>query len=349
MTPRLGHVPALDGLRGIAILLVVGFHYFHFPLGGQDGVDLFFVLSGFLITTLLLEERERGAVSLPRFYARRARRLLPALFVMLAVFVVVGAVRGENKLAVALIGTSYVGNALVAYGSRFGLELARSPLGPLWSLAEEEQFYLLWPALLLVVVRFRHSARWIAGLFLALVLYRAALFGLHSPSRVYAGPDTRADGLVAGCLLAFLWRGGLRVGEGVAKAAVTIVAGGAFCAWAFAWWPALGLPIFEIAGAALVCAAVSETELARGLAWRPLTWLGERSYSLYLWNLPVLVAATSLAGKTVGAKVGALLAAVSIAAASYQLIEQRFRRVRTRPSADTVEPATDPVAAPGVA
>lgn len=345
---RLGHVPALDGLRGIAILLVVGFHYFHFPLGGQDGVDLFFVLSGFLITSLLLEERERGGISLSRFYARRARRLLPALFVMLAVFVAAWAVRGENKLGVALIGTSYIGNGLVAYGSRFGHELARSPLGPLWSLAEEEQFYLLWPALLLVVVRFRHPARWIAGLFLALVLYRAALFGLHSPPRVYAGPDTRADGLMAGCLLAFLWRGGFRVGEGVAKAAVVIVAGAAFCAWAFAWWPTVGLPIFEIAGVGMVCAAVSETELARGLAWRPLTWLGERSYSLYLWNLPVLVAATSIAGSTIGVKVGALVAAIAISASSYQFVEQRFRRRRAQLATIAVEPVTDSATAPVV-
>jgi peptidoglycan/LPS O-acetylase OafA/YrhL len=347
---RLGYVPALDGVRGIAILLVVGFHYIHFPLGGQDGVDLFFVLSGFLITSLLLEERQRsGNVSLSGFYARRAKRLLPALFVMLAVFVAVGAVQGQNELGVALIGTSYVGNALVAYGSNYGHELARSPLGPLWSLAEEEQFYLLWPALLLVLVRFRHPARWIAGLFVVLVLYRAALFGFHSSPRVYAGPDTRADGLIAGCVLAFLWRRGFRVGEGVAKLAVVILGVAAFCAWDFPWWPSVGLPIFEIGCAALVCAAVSETELARGLSWSPLTWLGERSYSLYLWHLPVIVAATALVGDTIGAKVGALFAATAIAALSYRFVERRFRYRARRPSTPILEAGAESAPATGVA
>jgi peptidoglycan/LPS O-acetylase OafA/YrhL len=135
----------------------------------------------------------------------------------------------------------------------------------------------------------------------------------------------------------------------VAKLAVVAVAGAAFCAWVVPWWATVGLPIFAVAGAALVCAAVSDTQLARGLAWRPLTWLGERSYSLYLWHLPVLVAATSVASDTIGVRVGALLAATAISAFSYRLIEQPFRRRPAIPSSHRVDPVTESVAASGVA
>ena len=113
---RLGYVPALDGLRGIAIALVVGYHYFGIPPGGSVGVDLFFVLSGFLITTLLLEERATVGLSLRRFYVRRARRLFPALGALVVVYLLVTAAQGENHVVVAAIGISYAANAVLAFG-----------------------------------------------------------------------------------------------------------------------------------------------------------------------------------------------------------------------------------------
>lgn len=319
----LGHVPALTGVRGVAVALVVGWHYYHFPFGGQGGVDIFFVLSGFLITTLLLEEHAKyGRIGIASFYRRRARRLLPALAAMLATFVAAGAVNGRNLLGVALIGASYAGNALHAYGSHWGQLLADSPLAPLWSLAEEEQFYLVWPALLLLLARSRHPGRWLSAAIVGLSIYRLVLVvGGHSPVRIYFGPDTHADPILAGCLLAFLRRGGFRVGEGLAKVAVALVSVCAVAGWWTPAWGAWGMPLLDLGALLLIAAAYSPTELARGLACRPLVWLGDRSYSLYLWHVPVL----AVVG---GARPAAVLVSVAAAAGSYAWIEKPFRRRR---------------------
>jgi peptidoglycan/LPS O-acetylase OafA/YrhL len=166
---KLGYVPALDGIRAIAIALVVVVHATRRPPSGNLGVDLFFVLSGFLITTILLEERAtRGHVPLSAFYRRRALRLVPALVVMLGCFLLVSTVlalvRGtslhEPVLGVAA-GLGYFSNIVIAAGDRpFAMP---SPIHHLWSLAEEEQFYLVWPLVLFVVLR--GHVRW--GLLLA--------------------------------------------------------------------------------------------------------------------------------------------------------------------------------------
>ena len=147
---RLGHLRALDGLRGIAILGVIGMHLFNEPSGGFYGVDLFFVLSGFLITTLLLEEWDKtGGVSLPGFYRRRAYRLLPALFTVLALWVIVtrASPRGFEQAAA---GGFYIANIVNALGSNL---LGGTPLVVFWSLAQEEQFYLLWPLVLILLLK----------------------------------------------------------------------------------------------------------------------------------------------------------------------------------------------------
>jgi peptidoglycan/LPS O-acetylase OafA/YrhL len=155
---RLGYVPALDGLRGIAILLVLGYHVGWIP-GGFLGVDVFFVLSGFLITTLLLEEwGQSGAIDLRAFYVRRVRRLLPALLVLLATLGMLAAFEaadgrvGEGEAIASSITVCllYVANIWRASG-----HFLTGPLTQMWTLAQEEQFYLLWPPLLLLGLRFR--------------------------------------------------------------------------------------------------------------------------------------------------------------------------------------------------
>jgi peptidoglycan/LPS O-acetylase OafA/YrhL len=319
---RLGYVPALDGLRGVAIAGVVSSHLFRWPMGGGLGVDLFFVLSGFLISTLLLEELAvSGTVSLRRFYARRARRLLPALACLLVVYLVVQAARGVDALGtVARLGL-YAGNvyqAFVAPGAPV------SGLEHLWSLAEEEQFYLVWPLLLLVLARTRRPAAWIAATVVALVVYRIGLeqHAAHH-ARLYVGPDTHADGLLLGALLAQLRvRRDIRPPRWLGTVAFLVFTVAVLVRPATAAWDAYGLIGFELAAVVLIAAAVSGTDLASLLAAAPLVWLGRISYSLYLWHF--------MLWQAFGKHLPLVVLAVSVvcAAASYRFVEQPFRRRR---------------------
>jgi peptidoglycan/LPS O-acetylase OafA/YrhL len=322
---RLGYVPALDGLRGIAILLVIAFHYTGQPLGGAYGVDLFFVLSGFLITTLLLEERAgNGRISLATFYARRARRLVPALAALLGAYLIYNAILGRNALGTVADYGLYFGNIYFVVSHKAD----NTGLGHLWSLAEEEQFYLLWPCVLLVLARVRRPVYWLTALVLALVAYRFALV-LHGAgmNRLYRAPDTHSEGLLLGATLAYLRQRGFVAGEwagklGLALAIPPVVAGD---------WR-IGLPIFELGAVLLIAAAVSETDISRGLSVRPLVWLGTLSYSLYLWHFPVLWAFHA------NDRLLALAVTFLLAWLSYRYVEQPFRRRRSA----RVEPSLHP-------
>jgi peptidoglycan/LPS O-acetylase OafA/YrhL len=314
-TPRpLGYVPALDGLRALAVALVIAFHYTGAPLGGPYGVDLFFVLSGFLITTLLLEERAaRGSVDLANFYLRRARRLFPALAVMLVAYLVYNAALGRDALATVADHGLYFGNIyfVVTHGADNGL-------GHLWSLAEEEQFYLVWPPLLLLLARARRPLYWVVALLLCLMLYRGfPILDGASMTRLYRAPDAHSEGLVLGAVLAFLRRRGFVAGEwagklGVALVVPPIVAG----IWS------VGLPTFELGSFLLIAAAVGETEIAGWLSAKPLVWIGTLSYSLYLWHEPVVWAFHR------HDRLVALALSLVCAWLSYRYVEQPLRRRR---------------------
>ncbi|HEY2373755.1 MAG TPA: acyltransferase [Gaiellaceae bacterium] len=320
---RLGYVPALDGIRALAIAGVVGTHYWNVPQAGGLGVDLFFCLSGFLITTLLLEEHaDSGEISLTRFYVRRARRLFPALAVLLVVYL--AATEGHGLRTVALAGL-YAGNIVRAFAHD---PLLNSPLGHLWSLAQEEQFYLLWPAALIVLLRLRRNVApiMLALLFVAVTVWRAFL-AHHgaSPARLQFGPDLRADGMVAGCLLAFLrTRISIKPPGVLSALAVWTVAIAAFFSLLLPDWQVYVRPMFNLCACVLVAAAVTGTRLAEALSARPLVRLGKISYSLYLWHLPVLAAIGYDRPWT------ALVAAVAVSELSYRLVEQPFRRQRLR-------------------
>src|SRR4051794_6026981 len=207
-TGRLGYLPALDGLRGVAVALVVSFHFWAFPSGGWLGVELFFVLSGFLITTLLLEEHDSlGTIRLLAFYTRRARRLLPALLVLLAAYSAIDVARGGQALGVVARFGLYGANVYEAFWPGAAGRLVG--LNHLWSLAQEEQFYLLWPAALLAVKRVRNPAALLTILAAALMAYRAGLLVAGaSEVRVFYAPDTNMSGLVLGSALAFQRRTG---------------------------------------------------------------------------------------------------------------------------------------------
>jgi peptidoglycan/LPS O-acetylase OafA/YrhL len=282
------------------------------------------VLSGFLITTLLLEEHSRShRVSLSNFYLRRGRRLLPALVALLGTYLIVRAAKGENGLQVAALAGLYLGNAVQAFSVHD--VVSGTCLAHLWSLAEEEQFYLVWPCLLLLALRLRRVVLWLALALVALMAYRAVLaLDGASTVRLYYAPDTRADGLLAGAILA-LWRQrGFAAREPVALVGFAIVFVGLFLdPWARAWeiWQT---PILAIGSAALVAAACSGTQMAVLLSARPIVGLGKISYSLYLWHVPVFCA--------LGYRHPVLAVPLSVVVAllSYRYVEQPFRRRRGR-------------------
>jgi peptidoglycan/LPS O-acetylase OafA/YrhL len=320
---KLGYVPALDGLRGVAILLVICNHYFGLLGGGYMGVQLFFVLSGFLITSILMEEMHRtGIVNLRQFYARRARRLFPALFVLLIVYLGVTA----DFRVVALAGL-YDGNLVQAFITPN--PLAGSGLAHLWSLAMEEQFYLVWPVILLVVARSRHAFKIVAGLLILALAYRGLLaYRGDNLLRLYYGPDTRADGLLAGCMLALTrWR----------PREPLILAGFCMCAVGTMIEPAarasliVVAPFLVVGCVLLVAAATTASPMAQLLSARALVSIGKVSYSLYLWHIPIYAA--------LGHSEPFVALPLSFAAAwaSYRFVEQPFRHRRTKPVA--VEPA----------
>jgi peptidoglycan/LPS O-acetylase OafA/YrhL len=277
--------PELDGLRGIAIILVLGAHTGvpgFADGGGGAGVTLFFVLSGYLITSLLLAEKAKaGRVDLRAFYVRRGLRLLPALTAVLsvvAVLLLVGVVPQEATYGIdyriVFIGViAYVINWVAVAGQSIGL------LGHTWSLAVEEQFYILWPTLLLAGLRLGRSRLILITLLLVFLdtPYRLLLDLNGGFMHVFVGTDSRGDALLLGCVLALLetrwhpvigWLGVLGIG---ALAAV---------------WPGdpgLGAQILVIPAAAIV-ATLAVAGCPTILAWRPLAFVGKISYGLYLWH-----------------------------------------------------------------
>jgi peptidoglycan/LPS O-acetylase OafA/YrhL len=210
---RLGNRPALDGLRGVAVLLVIAVHV-GLLASGDIGVDVFFALSGFLITALLYEEWERhGALSVRRFYARRARRLLPALTLLVVTFAALSPVvhtfgatlpRGTLAASTLLFANNWVATLSPAHGRALG------PLSPTWSLAQEGQFYLVWPLVLALLLRWRRRPSFVPGVLGAAILGLVAAVPLvrhaYPAYGAYTSPLDRSAELLLGCAAAILWR-----------------------------------------------------------------------------------------------------------------------------------------------
>jgi peptidoglycan/LPS O-acetylase OafA/YrhL len=325
---KLGHVPALDGVRGVAILLVLGYHAWGHPSAGFFGVDVFFVLSGFLITTLLLQEIDgTGTINIRQFYARRARRLLPALGAFLvAIGTFLSATPGKAFADIAA-GAFYVTNIIRAVGGSQTLPM----LGHLWSLAQEEQFYLIWPALLLAAARWtpKRLGGSLALAAAAVALYRIVLLVAgFDHERLYFAPDTHADPIIIGCLLAVAlprvrtirpWQTLLAAATIAVLSATTVPYSTVSLA--------IGTPAVSLCAAALIVAALREEGvIARVLRFRPLVWVGTISYSLYLWQ--------QFAHKVVPDATAAAALAIIIAWLSTRYIEQPFR-VRRPPAPES--------------
>jgi peptidoglycan/LPS O-acetylase OafA/YrhL len=355
------YMPGLDGLRALAVLAVIAYHeQLAWAPGGLLGVGVFFTLSGFLITSILISQWARlGRIKLGDFWLHRARRLLPALFVMLAVVtawvtvadrVRLGGLRTAVGAAAAYFSNWYLIARNQSYFARFA---PPAPLDHLWSLAVEEQFYLLWPLLLLaglIALRTLHAAAvWLivptailtaASAYMMFTLYQPGM----DPTRVYEGTDTRAFGLLIGAMLALAWpSAGERGTDGATRASsrwaralldaagLAGLAGIGLMIWRVGQYSPFayrgGLVLLSVATAAVVAAtAYPASIVGRALGWRPLRWIGVRSYGIYLWHFPVIVMTSQP-----NVKPGLLLAGLQIAACillaalSWQLVEEPIR------------------------
>jgi peptidoglycan/LPS O-acetylase OafA/YrhL len=336
--------PDIDGLRAVAVLAVVVFHAFPAALpGGFIGVDVFFVISGYLITGLLLKDhREHGRIDLVAFYARRARRIFPALTLVLIASLAVGwrwlvpdeyAALGWQTVA----GAAFFSNVSLAAQADYFHASASRPLLHLWSLAIEEQFYVLWPAVLLLILRLGRRSIAVAALGASFIA--GCVLPADNPTAGYFAASGRWWQLLSGALLAMgesSDKAPWRTAPAAAREAAAL-GGTALLALGFVIVDAKKLypetqALIPTAAAALLIASGPSTWVARtALGVKPMVAIGLVSYPLYLWHWPMLVWVRTEGPTSVPATLAVLLAGLVLAAATYLLVE---RPIRTRARLD---------------
>ncbi len=359
----IGYMPGLDGLRTVAVFAVILYHLgVKWAPGGLLGVNLFFVLSGYLITNILQAQWESaGKIDLKDFWIRRGRRLLPALLIMLVILLLWAVFFEPERLSSlgseALAGAFYASNWYlifhkVSYFESFG---PPSPMGHLWSLAIEGQFYLIWPILLGLGFGLGKSKgkKIIIALTAAIVVLSALAMALlyipgTDPSRVYYGTDTRAFALILGGLAAMILPGNKMSSELPPFGALKVDLAGIACLSAILWMMLKtnqyqtflyqsGLLIFSLLSAVLVVILAHPAgRIGKAFGWEPLRLLGEWSYGIYLWHYPVIVLSNPLVnteGPGFLLSLWQITVTVILAALSYYLIEKPIRHGRLKPVA----------------
>jgi len=322
--------PALDGMRAIAVLSVVVFHVTHSWLpGGWAGVDVFFALSGYLITSILLAElAETGKIDLKRFYFRRALRLVPA-FVLVLAFVGLIALL-QNKIAIGFEAIAYSGSYLMNWNRAFDWG-PQYLLGHTWSLAIEEQFYLVWP-LFLIFAPTRLRLPLTIMLIICVVSWRIHLTWLGAGyNRTYNGFDTHADALLIGCVLAFVWKPKSTFRTPPWLSALTV--GGMLTFLITVWYQSdfaqtVGYSAVALLSIALTICAKGEGWLRSTLSVSWLVFIGRISYGIYLWHYPLLhVIRPAVPGPS---WILAIILTFAIAVVSFRVVEVRFLRLKDR-------------------
>ncbi len=340
--PHIEYRPDIDGLRAVAVLLVIGYHVFpNWIQGGFIGVDIFFVISGFLISTILLKNLESGRLGYFEFYARRIRRIFPALMLVLSVSYVVGwyvLLADEYRQLGKHItgGTSFVSNFFLwKEAGYFDSEAELKPLLHLWSLGIEEQFYILWPLLLALTWKWKRSFL-VAMLAMGLASFLANIYVIgHSPSAAFYSPLTRFWELLVGGTLALLTLDRQYIFKEntnwISFAGVMLIVAGVLLVSkrnVFPGWWAL-LPTM---GAFLIISVQPNAWVNRHLlSNRLFVWVGLISYPLYLWHWPLLSFARIIEGGVPSSAVRVIVVSLSIFLAwlTYVLIERKIRANRT--------------------
>jgi peptidoglycan/LPS O-acetylase OafA/YrhL len=356
---HLKYTPALDGLRATAILLVMAFHArAPFFKGGFIGVDVFFVLSGFLITSLLIFEYDRfGSVSLKHFYMRRFLRLAPALILLLVIFCIgsflfLGAEKAKSNYIDSVISLFYLSNWARAFSTH-----APDYLGHTWSLSIEEQFYIVWPMVLLTMLRSIKSRKWIVFLTLSIALLAWGLRAyMHakgaSPERLYNGLDTRADALMVGCSLGVVYASGFfnvknnteilsRIFSCITPLSLfTLLLFSFSVSWRAPYMYQFLFFVINILTITIVINLIFNEKniVSRLLSTRPMVWTGSISYGLYLWHYPIYRTLFSLKFDWLVVITAGSLITFILAALSFYLLEKPILVIKqhyTHPSIKT--------------
>ena len=354
-----GYQPALDGVRGIAVTLVLLFHAgFGWASGGYVGVSVFFTLSGYLITSLaLVEHQASGRLGVAAFYSRRIRRLLPASLVCLAAVMIAawadqftGVTRLRRDLWAALL--QVYNWAVLAAGDGYAEQMSRAagqraPLDHYWSLAIEEQFYWVWPLVLLLVLRLspRRRVAAVAGLTVAGVVATIITATFWGPDATYFATPARLPEILVGAVLAVALHHWRRIADALSRGSAVGLAlvGLAVVGGAATLWPADGgpaqhgwLPAFALASAALITALQVASPLRRAVELAPLVVLGRISYGVYLYHWPVYTLVDERRIDVGRLPLFLVRAAITVAVAgvSYVLVERpiRTRRLRLKPT-----------------
>ena len=341
MNQRLGYRPALDGIRALSVIAVILYHAdLPWIPGGFLGVEVFFVVSGFLITALLLgEHADTGSVNLSQFWLRRARRLLPALFAMLTVVLVLSAFvhtdSAPDLRRDVLPSVFYVSNWWQVYGidEPYFAATVLPVLRHLWSLAVEEQWYVVWPIAAGWMLRRRVSIGVVCGTVAVAVMVFTALWVREGDefrmNWLYLGTLSRSSGLLVGAALAWFWfRRPSFLLRGADVFGVLVVVG-LVALFVSQHVDSMGLyrgglAAATVGSAMLIVAAMGEGRVARAFAWRPLAEVGRRSYGLYLWHWPFFVFFD--ARDSVGRLLLALLVTIVVNEVVFRLVETPARR-----------------------